>query len=110
MYKVKVVKGSLHLGLVDGPSVPHIGNSSFLHLQRRERPLLAKEGDFNEFYQHLVIHCRCWGLLHAPKLGHGADYLTSPPKESMLRIFPSEKSNGVGRDRTRELGNQRPAC
>jgi hypothetical protein len=36
-------------------------------------------------------------LLHAPKLGHGADYLTSPPKEGMLRIFISEKSNGFGR-------------
>jgi hypothetical protein len=37
------------------------------------------------------------GSLHAPKLGHGADYLTSPLKEGMLRIFTSEKSNGFGR-------------
>jgi hypothetical protein len=41
-------------------------------------------------------------------LGHGADYLTSLPKEGMLRIFTSEKSNGFGRIWTRELGNQRP--
>jgi hypothetical protein len=33
------------------------------------------------------------GFFHAPKLGHGTDYLTSPPKEGMLRIFTSEKSN-----------------
>jgi hypothetical protein len=43
-------------------------------------------------------------------LGLGADYLTSPPKEGMLRIFTSEKSNGFGRVLTRELENQRPAC
>jgi hypothetical protein len=31
-------------------------------------------------------------------------YFTSPPKEGMLRIFNApEKSNGFGRDRTREL-------
>jgi hypothetical protein len=29
-------------------------------------------------------------------LGHGADYLTSPPKEGMLMIFTREKSNGFG--------------
>jgi hypothetical protein len=27
-------------------------------------------------------------------MGHGTDYLTSPPKEGMLRIFDTEKSNG----------------
>jgi hypothetical protein len=37
------------------------------------------------------------GFLHAPKLGHGTDYLTSPPKKGMLRIFTSEKSDGFGR-------------
>jgi hypothetical protein len=40
-------------------------------------------------------------------LGHGTDYLTSPPKEGMLRIFTSEKSDGFGRVWTRELGNQK---
>jgi hypothetical protein len=39
-------------------------------------------------------------------LGHGTDYFTSPPKEGMLRNFSHrKKSNGFGRDRTRELGN-----
>jgi hypothetical protein len=33
-----------------------------------------------------------WVLLHAPKLGHGTDYFTSPPNE------------GFGRERTRYLG------
>jgi hypothetical protein len=36
-------------------------------------------------------------LLHAAKLRHGADGFTSPPKESMLRIFSPEKSDGFGR-------------
>jgi hypothetical protein len=31
------------------------------------------------------------GSLHAPNLGHGTDYLTSPPKEGMLRIFSGGK-------------------
>jgi hypothetical protein len=79
-----------------------------LRTKRRERLLLAKEGNWiHEFSQQPVIYCSCWVLLHAPKLGHGADYLTSPPKEGMLRIFTSEKSNGFGWVWTRELGNQR---
>jgi hypothetical protein len=43
----------------------------------------------------LPRHCRV--LLHAAKLQHGADGFTSPPKEGMLRIFSSEKSDGFGR-------------
>jgi hypothetical protein len=64
----------------------------------------AREASTNEgrelntrICQHPAIYRRCWVLLHASKLGHGADYLTSPPKEGMLRIFTSEKSNGFGR-------------
>jgi hypothetical protein len=39
---------------------------------RRERPLLAKEGNWTyEFCQQPVINCSCWVLLHAPNLGHG---------------------------------------
>jgi hypothetical protein len=37
------------------------------------------------------MHCDRKGLLHAPKLGHGTDYLTSPPKEGGPRIFYAEK-------------------
>jgi hypothetical protein len=47
--------------------------------------------------------------LHAANLRHGIDGFTSPPKEGMLWIFSPEKSDGFGRDRTRDLGYQRPA-
>jgi hypothetical protein len=33
----------------------------------------------------------CLIVFHAPKLGHGTDDFTSPPKEGMLRIFPTGK-------------------
>jgi hypothetical protein len=42
-------------------------------------------------------------LLHAAKLRHGTDGFTSPPKEGMMWIFSSEKSDGFGRDGTRDL-------
>jgi hypothetical protein len=45
-------------------------------------------------------------LLHAAKLRHWTDGFTSPPKEGMLWIFSPEKSDGFGRDRTRDLGYQ----
>jgi hypothetical protein len=48
-----------------------------------------------------------WVLLHDPKLAHGTDYFTSPPKEGLLW---KEKSDGFGRERTRDLVYQRPAC
>jgi hypothetical protein len=35
------------------------------------------------------IYEEIWVLYHAPKLGHGTDYFTSPPKEGMLWIFPA---------------------
>jgi hypothetical protein len=31
-------------------------------------------------------------FLHAPKLGYGTDYFTSPPNEGMLWIFPARKN------------------
>ena len=36
--------------------------------------------------------------------------LLPPRKEGMLWIFSPEKSDDFGRDRTRYLGYQRPAC
>jgi hypothetical protein len=53
-----------------------------------QRTPLAKEGT-NGIWPANV-------LLHAPKLGHGTDYFTSPPKEGMLWIFPSGKNPTVG--------------
>jgi hypothetical protein len=80
------------------------------HTKRCGSPLWAKEGTSN-----LDIASRnfrkCEVFLHAAKLGHGTDYLTSPPEEGRPRIFLcTEKSNGFGRVWIRELGNQRPAC
>jgi hypothetical protein len=37
------------------------------------------------------FHGKCKDLLHATKLRHGTDGFTSPPKESMLRIFVARK-------------------
>jgi hypothetical protein len=99
--------GSLHLGpCIRALCAPHWNSflpssPEALRTYRRERRKLKQ----------LVIHRRSWDFLHAPKLGHGTNYFTSPPKEGMLRIFSHrKKSNGFGRVRTRELGNQRPAC
>jgi hypothetical protein len=41
-------------------------------------------------------HGNCRVLLHAAKLGHGADGFTSPLKEAMPRIFSPKKSDGFG--------------
>jgi hypothetical protein len=38
-----------------------------------------------------------WVILHAANLRNGTGGFTSPPKESMLRIFSPEKSDGFGR-------------
>jgi hypothetical protein len=35
-------------------------------------------------------------FLHAANLRHGTGSFTSPPKEGVLRIFSSEKSDGFG--------------
>jgi hypothetical protein len=96
--------GSLHLGpCIRALCAPHWNSflpssTEALRTYRRERPLLAREGNWREFSQQLVIHRRSW---HAPKLGHGTDYFTSPPKEGMLRIFSHRKKSN---------GNQMPAC
>ena len=49
-------------------------------------------------------------LWHAAQICDMGDGFTSPPKEGMLWIFSPEKSDGFGRDRTRDVGYQRPAC
>jgi hypothetical protein len=84
--------------LYTGPLCPTCWNSFLpsspeaLRTHRRERPLLAREGNWREFSQQPAIRNRSWDFWHAPKLGHGTDYFTSPPMEGMLRIFfTSEK-------------------
>jgi hypothetical protein len=40
---------------------------------------------------NFAIFEESWVLLHAPKLEHGTDYFTFPPKEGMLWILPVGK-------------------
>jgi hypothetical protein len=40
---------------------------------------------------NFAIFEESWVLSHAPKLGHGTDYVSSLPKEGMLWIFPDGK-------------------
>jgi hypothetical protein len=81
----------LHLGpCILALCAPHwnsflLSSPEALHTYRRERPLLAREGNWKEFSQQPVIHRRSWDFWHALKLGHGTDYFTSPPKEGTLR-------------------------
>jgi hypothetical protein len=68
-----------------------------LHVQRRERPLLAREGSMGEEMADSILRTtiefygKCMDLLHAVKLGHGTDGFTSPLKEGMLWIFMSPR-------------------
>ena len=56
------------------------------------------------------FHVTLKDLLHAVNLRHGTNGFTSLPMEGVLRIFfRPEKSDGLGRFLTRELGYQRPA-
>ena len=51
------------------------------------------------------FHVTFRDILHAVNLRHGTDGFTSLLKEGVLRIFfRSEKSDGFGRDLTREVG------
>jgi len=45
----------------------------------------------------VVISTSLLGSLRAVNLRHATDGFTSPPKEGVLRIFSSEKSDGFGR-------------
>jgi hypothetical protein len=53
------------------------------------------------------FHVNRRDLLDAANLRHGTDGFTSPPKDGMLWIFSLEKSDGFGRDRTRDIEYQR---
>jgi hypothetical protein len=71
-------------------------------------PLLVKDGITGEKWPAGLacdsdFHVNHRVLLHAANLRHGTDGFTSPPKEGMLWIFSPEKSDGFGRDRTRDL-------
>jgi hypothetical protein len=74
---------------------------------RHETPLLVKDGITGETWPVNLacdpdFHVNHRVVLHAAKLRRGTDGFTWPPKEGMLWIFSPEKSNGFGRDRTRD--------
>jgi hypothetical protein len=86
-------KGLLCTALFSSPP----SSPEALHIQRRERPLLAREGSMGEEMAYSILrtacdfHGKCTDLSHAAKLQHGTDGFTSPPKEGMLRIFVARK-------------------
>jgi hypothetical protein len=59
-----------------------------------QRTPLAKEGTNGIWPAISQFFEETWVLLHAPKLVHGTDYFTSPPKEVMLWIFPAILGTG----------------
>jgi hypothetical protein len=85
--------GSLHLGpCIRALCAPHWNSflqssPEALRTYRRERPLLAREGNWREFSQQPVIHCRSWDFWH------GTDYFIF-----MLRIFH------IGKNPTASVG------
>jgi hypothetical protein len=100
----------MHLGLVDRPFVLLIGIVlSFISRgtpHHAEREASISEG--RKLNIRLLPASRnelqLLGSFTVPKVG------TWDRLFDMLRIFTSENSDGFGRVRTRELGNQRPAC
>ena len=64
-----------------------------LHVQRRERPLVAEGGTlrgremFRQIWPRIQLTRNSMDLLHAANLRHGTDGFTSPPKKGVLRIF-----------------------
>jgi hypothetical protein len=66
-----------------------------------QRTPLAKEGTNGIWPAISQFFEESWVLLHAPELGHGTDYFTSPPKEGMLWIFLAANPRSW---------YQRPAC
>ena len=82
---------------------------------RHERRLSAKDGITGEKWP---VNFACDSDFHVNpgffdmprKSATWERALLPPPKEVMLCIFSPEKSDSFGRDRTRDLGYQRPAC
>jgi hypothetical protein len=80
-----------------------------LHVQRRERPVVAEGGTLRgrekvrQIWPRIRLPRNSRDLSHAANLRHWSDGFTSPPKEGVLRSFSPLKI------RTRELGYQRPA-
>jgi hypothetical protein len=68
-------------------------SARYLHVQRRERPLVAGGGTLRgrEMFRQIWLRIRLLrnsrDLLHSANLRHGTGGFTSPPKEGVLRIF-----------------------
>ena len=85
------------------PDVPNDASEP----QQRKVELWAR--NCREFCRKWRLPRHFWVLLRSVNLRHETDGFTSPPKEGVLRIFSSQKSDGFGQVWTRELGYQRPA-
>jgi hypothetical protein len=81
------------LDLVPPPLPP--SSPEALHVQRRERPLLAREGSMGEEIADSILRTTSTSTVSVRifymSLRHGTDGFTSPPKEGMLRIFFARK-------------------
>jgi hypothetical protein len=91
--------------------------SSLLHLQRRcipsrhERSLLAKEWTiFRNLSSKSVIFGRTRFLYMPQSWDMGQIILLPLWRKAFCAFFQLEKSDGFGRERTCDLGYQRPAC
>jgi hypothetical protein len=71
----------------------------------------ASEGRNYEIWPAISQFPKRAGLLFMPQSWDmGQITLLSPRRKACCGFFQSEKSDGVGRERTRDLGYQRPAC
>jgi hypothetical protein len=110
------VYSALHLEAADCTLTPW--RSSLIHLQRlhhtkrRESPLLAKKGTFNEGILLAIRNLlQLLGYFTCRKVGKWDRLFNFPSEGRHAEEFVHrKKSNGFGRVWTRELGNQRPAC
>jgi hypothetical protein len=96
---------------------PYPWLSSLLHLQgrcipsRHERSLLAKERTiFRNLASKSVIFGRTRFFYMSQSWDMGQIILLPLRRKACCGFFLSEKSEGFGRERTRDLGYQRPAC
>jgi hypothetical protein len=113
-WKARLPQFSLRGFLYITPPFP-ISSPEAPHVRRREGPLLAKGGIGSrnrcvKFSQTIQLPCNCWVLLHVANLRRGTDSFTYPTKDSTLRIFLPESSDGFSLVCTRKLRYQRPAC
>jgi hypothetical protein len=111
-----VYHDSLHQGISLSPFSGQKVTFIYGHLSSSLSPfsgqkVLARNGSGREMSGNLAYNFHGYRVLwHTANLRHGANGFTSLLNEGMLRIFRPKKSDGFGRERTRDLGYQRTAC